>query len=229
MARVVRDDQGALELAGRLRVDAEVGGQLHRTAHALRDVHERAVGEHGRVQGGEEVVIVRNHRTEVLLHQLGILPDRFRDGAEDHPMLLELLAERRCDGDRIEHGVHRHARQPFPLLDGDPELLECLEQLGVDLFEAVQLGPLFGSRVIADGLIVDGTVLHVRPVRLGHLQPVAIGLEPPIEHPRRLALLLRDEPDDVLAQAGRDGLRFDIGDEAVLIRLEDLGFDSATH
>jgi len=61
---------------------------------------------------------------------------------------------------------------------GIPSFFERLEQLGVDLVEAVQLGPLFGSRVIADGLVVDGTVLHVRPMRLGQLQPVAIGLEP---------------------------------------------------
>src|SRR5207244_3096149 len=38
-----------------------------------------------------------------------------------------------------------------------------------------------------------------------------------------------DQPDDILAQAGGDGLRLDIRDEAVLVGLEDLGFDAATH
>ena len=50
----VRDDQRALELAGVLGVDAEVGRQLHRAAHALRDVDEAAVAEHRRVERGED-------------------------------------------------------------------------------------------------------------------------------------------------------------------------------
>src|SRR5207247_6090773 len=99
-------------------------------------------------------------------------------------------------------------------LDRDPELLERLEQLGIDLLQAVQLGPLLGSRVVADGLVVDRTVLHVGPMRLEAFQPVAIGLEPPLEHPRWLTLLLGYEPDDVLAQARGDGLRLDIRDAA---------------
>ena len=53
---LVGDDQRALELAGVLLVDAEIGRQLHRAAHARRHVDERAVGEHRRVERGEEVV-----------------------------------------------------------------------------------------------------------------------------------------------------------------------------
>src|SRR5213594_3786298 len=98
-------------------------------------------------------------------------------------------------------------REPFPLLDRDPELLERLEQLGIDLLQAVQLGPLLGGRVVADALIVDRPVLHVGPVGLGHLQPVAVRAEPPLEHPGRLTFLLGDQPDDVLGEARGDGLR----------------------
>ena len=53
---LVGDDERALELAGLLLVDAEVGRQLHRAAHALRHVDERAVREHRRVERGVEVV-----------------------------------------------------------------------------------------------------------------------------------------------------------------------------
>ena len=53
---LVGDDQRALELAGVALVDAEIGGQLHRAAHARRHIDERAVGEHRRVERGEEVV-----------------------------------------------------------------------------------------------------------------------------------------------------------------------------
>src|SRR5256886_3263122 len=87
------------------------------------------------------------------------------------------------------------------------------------LIEAVQLGPLLGRGVIADGLVVDGTVLDVGPVRLRHLLPVAVRLESPLDHPARLALLLGDQPDDVLAQTRGDGLRLDVRNEAVLVGL----------
>ena len=53
---LVGDDQRALELAGVLLVDAEVGRELHRAAHARRHVDERAVGEHRRIERREEVV-----------------------------------------------------------------------------------------------------------------------------------------------------------------------------
>ena len=53
---LVGDDQRALELAGVALVDAEIGRELHRAAHALRHVDERAVGEHRRVQRREEIV-----------------------------------------------------------------------------------------------------------------------------------------------------------------------------
>ena len=76
VAALVGDDQGALELAGVWRVDPEVGGQLHRAAHALGDVDEGAVGEDRGVQGGEEVVGVGDHGAEVLADQLGVLLHR---------------------------------------------------------------------------------------------------------------------------------------------------------
>src|SRR6516165_2186158 len=47
---LVGDDEGALELAAVALVDAEIGRQLHRAAHARRHIDERAVGKHRRVQ-----------------------------------------------------------------------------------------------------------------------------------------------------------------------------------
>src|SRR2546426_61011 len=105
IAALVRDDQRPLELARRLRVDAEIGGQLHGAAHALRDVHERAIREHGRVEGGEEVVVVRHHRAEVLLHQLGILPDRLRDGAENLAVFDSVSVATTFRDELKKHGV----------------------------------------------------------------------------------------------------------------------------
>jgi hypothetical protein len=70
---LVGDDQRALELAGVLGVDAEIGRQLHRAAHARRDVDEGAVGEDRRVQRREIVVGDRHDRAEIFLHQLRML------------------------------------------------------------------------------------------------------------------------------------------------------------
>ena len=115
---LVRDDQRALELAGLLLVDAEVGRQLHRAAHALRHVDERAVGEHRRVERGVEVVALRHDRAEVLPHELRMLADRLRDRAEDHAGLGQLGLEGGHDGDAVEHGI-----------DGDARALHAREHL----------------------------------------------------------------------------------------------------
>src|SRR6185369_4805758 len=55
---------------------------------------------------------------------------------------------------------------------------------------------------------------------LGHGHPAAVGAEPPLQHPLRLALLLRDEADDILVQAlgGLDDLDGRL--EAVLVLVD---------
>src|SRR3546814_1020424 len=74
--------------------------------------------------------------------------------------------------------------------------------------------------ILVGVLIVDRRELHLRPGRLGHFQPVAVGLEAPRQQPVRLALLGRDEADGVFAQALGRRLRLDVGDEAVLVLIE---------
>ena len=66
-------------------------------------------------------------------------------------------------------------------------------------------------------LVVHLPVLDHRPVRLLHRQPVAVGLQAPLREPLRLFLLGGERPDDVLVQSGGQGLRGDVGDEAVLV------------
>ena len=62
-------------------------------------------------------------------------------------------------------------------------------------------------------------------MRLAHGEPVTKGLQAPLEHELRLAFLARDQADHVLVEAGRDGVRLDIGDEAVSVLLTDEGFE----
>ena len=113
---LVGHQQRPLELPGLRRVDAEVGRQLHRTAHALGDVGERAVREDRRVERGVEVVGGRHHRAEVLADQLRMLPHRLGERAEDDPELGQLVLEGRGHRHGVEHRVDRHPGHHLLLL-----------------------------------------------------------------------------------------------------------------
>ncbi len=210
-----------------LLVDAEIGRELHRAAHARRHVDERAVGEHRRVQRGEEVVGHRHHGAEVLLHQVRMLLQRFGDRAEDHARLRQFGLEGGGNRDRIEHRVDcdagalairtLDAEQRLALAQRDAELVVGLEDLGVDLVERLRAVLLLRRRIIIEVLVGDRGVLNPGPGRLPHGQPAAIGVEPPGEHPLGLVLLRRNEPDDIFGQPLGRLIGFDVGDEPVLV------------
>ncbi len=215
---LVGDDQGSLELAGVGGVDAEVRRELHGAAHTLGDVAERAVGEDRGVQGGEEVVAVRNDRAQVLLDQLRMVQDRLGERAEDDADLGELLAEGRGHGDRVEHRVDGDAGELPALAQRNPQFLVSLQKLRVDVLERLRRVLLrLGRRVIDDRLVVDGRVADVGPGRLLHRRPEAVGAQPPLEHPLRLVLLGREDANDVFIQTSRNRLRLDVRDEAGLV------------
>ena len=56
LAALVGDDESALELAGILSVDAEIGLQRHFAIDARRDVDERAAAPHSGVECRKLVV-----------------------------------------------------------------------------------------------------------------------------------------------------------------------------
>ena len=127
------------------------------------------------------------------------------------PALLQLLAEGGGDADAVEHRVDRDLARAFDagehllLLDRDAELLVDAQDFGIDLVEAAELGLGLGRGVIIGVLVIDLRDVELGPVDLFHLEPGAIGLEPPVEHPLGLVLLGRDEADGVLVQAlGRE-------------------------
>ena len=90
---LVGHDQRAFELAGAARIDAEITGEFHRAAHPFRDVAERAVAEDRRVEGRIEVVARRHHAGQVLAHQVGIVPHRLGERAEDDALFRQRLLE----------------------------------------------------------------------------------------------------------------------------------------
>ena len=79
VAVVVGHDERALELARVAGVDAEVAAELHRTAHALGDVDERTVAEHGGVERRREIVAIRHHTAQILTYEVGMLLDSLTD------------------------------------------------------------------------------------------------------------------------------------------------------
>ncbi len=213
----VRYDQRALELSRALGVDAEVGRQLHRAAHALGNVAERSVGKDRGVQCGVEVVGIRNHRTQIFLYHLGILLYRLRDRAEYYALLGQRLAEGGLDRYRIHDGIDRHARQRHLLFERYAQLVECAFELGIDLVHRRELLRALGRGVVYYVLKVDPGDVEMRPLRQLHRLPVAERLQAAFEHPLRLALLFGDEPHHILVQPAADRLGSDIRRKAVLV------------
>ena len=114
----------------------------------------------------------------------------------------------------FENGVDRHPglldpRQDLLLDERDAELSVGAQQLRVDLVERPRRRPCFWRGEIVDVLVVDRRMADARPLRLFHRLPTTESLEPPVEQPFRLALLQRNEPNRVLAQAlgGQIGTR----------------------
>ena len=130
------------------------------------------------------------------------LPARFAIGVEVFRLVLD------------------HARQNLLLAQRNAELLVGPENFRVDLVERLRAGLLLRRRVVIEVLVVDLVVVDPRPVRLLHGEPAAIGVETPRQHPFRLVLLGRNEPDGVLGKALRGLVGFDVGDEPVLVLVD---------
>ena len=164
-ASLVRDDQRALELAGLGRVDAEIGRQLHRAAHALGHVDEGAVGEHGRVQRREEIVGVAARRCrDTARCSCGCFCTASENEQKMTPASCEPLLEGGGDRDAVEYRIHGHAREPRALVQRHAQLLVGLQQLRVHLGQALRPVALGLRRgVVGDRLIVDGRVAWHAP------------------------------------------------------------------
>ena len=138
----VRHDEGALELASSFCVDAEIGGQFYGASHAFGDVAEAAIGEDCAIEGGEKVVAGGHDAAQILANQVGIAADGFADGAEKDALFLQHLLRGGLDRDGVHDGIVCHASQLFLLIERDAQLVEGVEELGVDLIEALFLGLL---------------------------------------------------------------------------------------
>ena len=173
---LLRHNQCPFKLARIRRVDAEIRGQFHRAPHAFGDETERPVAKHRRVKRRKVIVRVWHHHTEILLHQVRMLLNRFSERAKDNALLSQLLLERGSHRNAIKHRIHSHPSQAFALLQWNSELLIGLQQLRIDLIQAPRPGALlFWRRIINRCLVVNRRVVHVRPRGLLHGEPMPVG------------------------------------------------------
>src|SRR5215208_1782477 len=190
---LVGDDERPLELAHVLSVDPEVRLKRDIHANAGRDVHERAARPHGRVQRCELVVVRRDDGPEVLLNDVLMLAQARVHVQEDDALFLELFLQRVVDD--LGLVLRANAGERLSLSLRDAQLLErVLDVVG-------HIVP--GAALILHRLdvVVDVVVVHLREVAApggGRLLEERLQrLQPELQHPLRLVLVLGDHGDDL--------------------------------
>ena len=102
----VGNDQRTLELARPGRIDPEISAQLHRAVHPLGNIAKRPVRENGRVQRREKVIGIGYYAAA---HQIGVLPQRLGERAENDPLLGQRIAERGLHRNGVHDRIDGHA------------------------------------------------------------------------------------------------------------------------
>ncbi len=218
---VVGDDHRAFELPRFFRVDAEIGGQLHRATHAFGDIDERPVRKHRGIQAGEKVVRVRHDRPQIFFHQIGVVLHGFGNRRKDNALLGQPVAERRRDGNAVEHSVNGDAGQHFAFVQRHAKFFIGFHQLRINFRFLVR----FRRGVIINVLIVDRRIFNLCPARFRHGQPVAVGFQPEIQQPFGFVFFGRNIADDVFVQPFRRRFRVNIRFKPVMVRVRN-GFQS---
>src|ERR671920_17935 len=206
---LVGDDERPLELAHVLRVDAEVRLKRDIHAYARRDVHERAARPHGRVQRRELVVVRRDDGPEVLLDDVLVLAQARVHIQEDDTLLFELLLQRVVDD--LGLVLRANAGERLALGLRDAQLLEGI------LYALGHVVPGAALVLHRPDVVVDVVVVHpgevAAPGRGRLLQERLQRIQPELQHPLRLVLVLGDHGHDLRVDALPRGL------EEVLLRV----------
>ena len=219
----VGHDQRSLKLTRSCRIDTEVGAQLHRATHALRDIAERSVREYRCVQRREEVIGIGHHATQVLAHQFGVVAYCLADRAEDDTLLGQHLLEGCLDRNRVHHRIDCHARQRHLLFERNTQLVERATQLRVDFVHRVELGFCARCGVIDYVLVIDFGNIEVGPRWHSHREPMVVGFKTICCKPLRFTFFLRDESHDIFVQTARNCFGLDVGGESVFVFVAEVG------
>ena len=231
VAAFIGHQNGTFKLAGFFRVDTEISRQLHRATYAFWYVNKGAVGGHRRVERREEIIVRGYHGPNVLFHQFRVVVNRFAEGAENDPLLCQLLAVGGRHRDGVENGVHRHlssfANGHAKLIKGffnffAQEAIFCAGLLYRTRLRGagVVTAAAGGRGVVAVILIVQLVVVRFQPVRLFHFQPGAEGAQTKFQHPLRFITFGRDRPNDIFVDAFRQLIGLQLREAAAFV----LGF-----
>ena len=109
----ISDDQRAFELSRAFGIDTEIGGKLHRAAHALRDVDKAAISEHSAIQSSEEIIALRHDGAQIFLHQFRMRLHCLTDRAEDDAILRQPILKGGRDRNTVKHRINRDWHAPF--------------------------------------------------------------------------------------------------------------------
>ena len=154
--------------------------------------------------------------------------NRFAEGAENDPLLCQLLAVGGGHRDRVKDSVHRHL---FPFAHRYAQLVKRLFYLFAEetvlragllhragLRGAGVIAAAAGGRgVVAVILIVQLVIMRFQPVRLFHLQPGAVGAQAKLQHPLGLVTFRRDRPHDIFIDAFCQLIGLQLGEEPLFI------------
>ena len=217
IASVVADDERAFKLSRVAGVDAEVGGEFHGAAHAFGNIDKTSVGEHGRVESGEEVISRRHDGAEIFPNEFRIFAHGFADGGEDDTFLLQFLFESGLHADGVHDGIDRHAGELHAFFKRNTEFVKSLHQFRVNFLLSFVTLLLRRVGVVGNRLIVYGREIHMSPRRRFERQPVTIGFEAKVQEPFRLSFFRGNEANDVLVQTFLNDFGVNVGREAVFI------------
>ncbi len=211
------DDQGALELSCIGGIDPEIGGKLHGTTHPLGNITERSVAEYRRVKGGKVVVGIGHHRSHILLHQVGMVPDSLAEGAKDDSQFRKRVRKGRLYRHTVHYRIYGNTSQLFLFVERNTQFTEGGQQFRIHLVETREFHLFLWSRVVDNVLEIDRIDLQVSPSGLLHGQPMAIRLQAEIKEEPGLVLLCRDKPDGFLRQSRWGKFSLNVGREAVFV------------
>ena len=109
----ISDDQRAFELPRTFRINAKIGGKLHRAAHALRDVDKASIGEDSAIQSGKEIIALRHDGAQIFLYQFRMRLHCLTDRAEDDAILRQPILKGGRDRNTVKHRINRDWHAPF--------------------------------------------------------------------------------------------------------------------
>ncbi len=171
-----------------------------------------------RVEGGELVVVERNHRAEILLDQIGVLAHSRIHVKEDHAELFEIFTQRVVHHFRLV--LRADAGEELAFRFRNAEFLERV----LDVLR--HLVPGFALLLGRPDVVIDVVEVDLgevpAPGRHRALEPVLIRLLAKIEHPLGLALHLRNLGDllGIEPTLGLEHIVFDVV-ETVLVIADD--------